>query len=260
MTTSYWPAIVLSLVLHGLVILLVFKGWSHEPAQRPFKPPSFIKATLVEVKPQTTAPQKATLPKKEPKKNDSNKQRQEDARLKKLAKEKQAQEKLRKQQLAKQKAAEAKAKKAREKKAREQKQAEQRKQQQALEKQLFEQSLAQEQAMIEAEQQAEAQAQQLARDALLAQSYSQLIRQRVEQHWSRPLSLVRQNLEALLSIQLIPTGEVIHVAIKKSSGNAVFDRSAIQAVKKARQFPELKELPSRVFEREFRQLTLQFKP
>ena len=67
-------------------------------------------------------------------------------------------------------------------------------------------------------------------------------------------------MEAELLLQLIPTGEVVSVTLAESSGNAAFDRSAIMAVEKAERFPELQQLESRLFERNFRRLRLKFKP
>jgi colicin import membrane protein len=67
-------------------------------------------------------------------------------------------------------------------------------------------------------------------------------------------------MEVELSIQLVPTGQVISVAIIQSSGNSAFDRSAEQAVHQAGRFEKLQELPPRVFEQYFRQLRLVFRP
>jgi TonB family protein len=93
----------------------------------------------------------------------------------------------------------------------------------------------------------------------MAASYAALIRQAVMNYWSRPPS-ARNGMEVLLALQLIPTGEVVSVTVVKSSGNNAFDRSAINAVQKAGQFPELKNLPSREFEKSFRRLSLLFRP
>jgi colicin import membrane protein len=90
-------------------------------------------------------------------------------------------------------------------------------------------------------------------------SYAALIQQTVMNYWSRPPS-ARNGMEALLAIQLIPTGEVISVTLLKSSGSTAFDRSAINAVQKAGSFPELKQLPTREFEKTFRQFRLLFRP
>jgi colicin import membrane protein len=93
----------------------------------------------------------------------------------------------------------------------------------------------------------------------MSASYAGLIQQTVINYWSRPPS-ARNGMETLLSIQLIPTGEVVSVSIVKSSGNSAFDSSAVNAVKKAGSFPELQNLPSGEFERTFRRFSLLFRP
>ncbi len=93
----------------------------------------------------------------------------------------------------------------------------------------------------------------------MAASYAALIQQTVINYWSRPPS-ARNGMEALLAIQLIPTGEVVSVSVLKSSGNSAFDRSAINAVEKAGSFPELQNLPSGEFEKTFRRFRLLFRP
>jgi TonB family protein len=93
----------------------------------------------------------------------------------------------------------------------------------------------------------------------MAASYAALIQQTVVNYWSRPPS-ARNGMEVLLSLQLIPTGEIVSVNIVKSSGNTAFDRSAVNAVEKAGRFPELQNLPSREFEKTFRRFRLLFRP
>ena len=93
----------------------------------------------------------------------------------------------------------------------------------------------------------------------ISASFVSLIQRTVVNYWSRPPS-ARNGMECELSIQLIPTGEVVNVTLVRSSGNSAFDSSAINAVKKAGAFPELQNLPSREFEKNFRRLTLIFKP
>lgn len=90
-------------------------------------------------------------------------------------------------------------------------------------------------------------------------SYTALIAQTVINYWSRPPS-ARNGMEAELRLQLVPTGEVVSVTLIRGSGNAAFDNSAINAVKKAGSFPELKNLPSAEFETNFRRFRLLFKP
>ena len=96
-------------------------------------------------------------------------------------------------------------------------------------------------------------------EAELANSHIALITQLIERNWSRPAS-ARNGMEAELRLDLVPTGEVINVTVVKSSGNSAFDRSAVAAVKRAKQFPELQQLPPKVFNEYFRRLRMKFKP
>ena len=83
------------------------------------------------------------------------------------------------------------------------------------------------------------------------------IQREIIQNWSRPPS-ARNGMQVLLKVFLVPTGEVVEVTIKSSSGNDAFDRSAILAVKKSERF----EVPSdsRQFERNFREFEVLFRP
>jgi colicin import membrane protein len=94
-------------------------------------------------------------------------------------------------------------------------------------------------------------------DEPAALSYIDGIYSAVVSNWSRPPS-ARNDMEAQLRVELIPTGEVVSVTVISSSGNSAFDRSAEAAVRKARRF----EVPSetRLFERHFRSFVLLFKP
>lgn len=94
-------------------------------------------------------------------------------------------------------------------------------------------------------------------DAAKAQSYRLGIYEQVVANWSRPPS-ARNGMEALLSVDLIPTGDVVGVTIEKSSGSSAFDRSAEAAVRKAGRFHVPKE--SSLFERHFRRFYLLFRP
>ncbi len=88
-------------------------------------------------------------------------------------------------------------------------------------------------------------------------TYFQGIYSAIVANWSRPPS-ARNDMEARLRVELIPTGEVVSVTVISSSGNGAFDRSAEAAVRKARRF----EVPSetRSFERHYRSFVLLFKP
>jgi len=105
----------------------------------------------------------------------------------------------------------------------------------------------------------ESEARQALSDAELANSHIALITQTIERHWSRPAS-ARNGMVVELRLGLVPTGEVIDVSVVKSSGNVAFDRSAVAAVKRAKQFAELQQLPPNVFNEYFRRLRMKFKP
>ncbi|HEC12228.1 MAG TPA: cell envelope integrity protein TolA [Acidiferrobacteraceae bacterium] len=66
--------------------------------------------------------------------------------------------------------------------------------------------------------------------------YEPLIRQRVERFWIRPPG-AKTGLKAVLRVRLTPSGEVLTVRVVQSSGNAIFDRSVENAVKKATPLP-----------------------
>ena len=90
-------------------------------------------------------------------------------------------------------------------------------------------------------------------------TYEEAIAIAIEDNWSRPPS-ARRDMQVVLRIQLIPTGEVVGVSVLKSSGDQAFDRSAINAVNKAARFPEVADAPPQVFERRLRSLQLVFRP
>ncbi|WP_289285491.1 MULTISPECIES: cell envelope integrity protein TolA, partial [unclassified Methylophaga] len=67
--------------------------------------------------------------------------------------------------------------------------------------------------------------------------YSLMIQQRVKRYWLRPAN-VQSGLQCTVQVSLLPGGDVKNVKIVKSSGNAVFDRSAESAVYKAAPLPQ----------------------
>ena len=85
------------------------------------------------------------------------------------------------------------------------------------------------------------------------------IRASVITRWTRPPS-ARNGMVSVLSIQLVPTGEVVGVSVLQSSGNTAFDRSAMTAVERTGRFPEVAKLDNRTFEANFRRFQLIFKP
>ena len=103
----------------------------------------------------------------------------------------------------------------------------------------------------------EADARKAITDDEKAMAFVAQIQREIVQNWSRPPS-ARNGMEALLRVLLIPTGEVVDVKVKDSSGNDAFDRSAVLAVTKARRF--VVPVDSRRFERDFREFTVLFRP
>ncbi len=165
-----------------------------------------------------------------------------------------------------------KRKKEAEHKAAEQRRVEERKRQQELEKQRENERLQklQEQEMLAAleqerelqRQQKQLQEQQAAQaraDSQTIASYEQLIASLVSAQWTRPAT-ARKGMKTTLRIRLTPTGEVISIATLSSSGDAAFDRSAIQAIQRAAPIRELQGMESRLFESTFRELNFVFDP
>lgn len=91
------------------------------------------------------------------------------------------------------------------------------------------------------------------------QQVAALMQARITQNWRRPPS-ARNGMEALLTISLVPTGEVVGINVSTSSGSSAFDRSAIAAVERVGQFPEVAVLSISDFERYFRRFPLRFRP
>jgi len=121
--------------------------------------------------------------------------------------------------------------------------------------QLLEELLAAEDA--ELEQAASAEQQQ--KEAAEVAQYAAAMRARITNNWSRPAS-ARNDMEVVLEIQLVPTGDVISVRVVQSSGNAALDRSAVAAVNKVGRFVLLQGMPTGMFEANFRRTQLRFKP
>lgn len=90
-------------------------------------------------------------------------------------------------------------------------------------------------------------------------SYIAKIMAMVESVWSRPPS-ARNGMQAVLVVNLIPTGEVVNVSVAETSGNAAFDTSAINAVYKVERFDDLRGMKPAMFEANFRRFRLIFKP
>ena len=112
----------------------------------------------------------------------------------------------------------------------------------------FADAIAEEQRLVNAE-----------KDEREANSYRQLIQQRLSENWNRPPS-ARRGMETMIRLQLVPTGRVVGVTVLKSSGDSAFDRSVEQAAFKADQFIELQKMSPSLFEKKFRQVDVLLSP
>ena len=264
-TESYGVAVVLSLLLHLLMLALLMINWNNDATIKRL-PPVPISAALVplpesssaavekqqaaQAQRQAEARREAEARKRaEAKKQAEAKQRLAEERRKALAL-KQAEEKKRQQLLREQEEAR------RRQKEQERLQREQRvrleQEQRRREQEALEQAIAQEQQEIE-------NAQQLAGDQLEQARYAALIQSLTSQHWNRPPS-ARNNMMTEIRISLSPAGDVLEISMVKSSGSDEFDRSVIQAIRRAAPFSELKNLERRIFDQYFRRITFRFRP
>ncbi len=259
-----------SLALHALVVLLLLFGWTGQsPPHKPQRP-NFMQATLIQMEPRAKAQdnQAANKKAKAAAKKRADKQRQakarkEKARKKKITERKKAEqkkardEKFRRDKALKKKQTEERARKAaaQKEKAEQEKKAKEVEHQEELQRQARAQALA---SALDSEDEFLADEE----SAQLAQGYTAYIQQKIITNWTRPLS-ARRDMEVILLVKLVPTGQVVGVSVLKSSGDEAFDLSALQAVKKVGRFDKLQELSRqspRVFERSFRQFQLVYRP
>ena len=263
-TESYGVAVVLSLLLHLLMLALLMINWNNDATIKRL-PPVPISAALVPLPESSSAAvekqQAATAQRQAEARREAEARRQAEAKQaeakKRLEEErqkalalKQAEEKKRQQLLREQEEAR------RRQKEQERLQREQRvrleQEQRRREQEALEQAIALEQQEIE-------NAQQLAGDQLEQARYAALIQSLTSQHWNRPPS-ARNNMMTEIRISLSPTGDVLEISMVKSSGSDEFDRSVIQAIRRAAPFSELKNLERRIFDQYFRRITFRFRP
>lgn len=239
---SYALGITFSLTIHGLIIAAMYGGWKAEP-ERVVIQPRFIDAKLVEL-----APKQKVIKKK--KNTDANAaQRKRDSQRRRAAEKKKADALKSRQRQAeldrKEKERLAKEREEQRERAERERLAELQRQQKEQE---FADAIAEEQRLVNAE-----------KDEREANSYRQLIQQRLSENWNRPPS-ARRGMETMIRLQLVPTGRVVGVTVLKSSGDSAFDRSVEQAAFKADQFIELQKMSPSLFEKKFRQVDVLFSP
>lgn len=223
---SYLLPACAALGVHVLLAFIIAGGFASAPERKLVQPSKVIQARLVELKPQKQVARPVPAPKPAPK--------AQPAPVKEVAS----------------KPAEPRPKQA-EKKETKKDQARERPDpalQREADRQRMQQLLAQEEAELAAAEEFE----QVA-------AYVAAMRVEIASHWSRPPS-ARNYMEVLLSIRLLPNGDVVSVAVKKSSGNPALDRSAVHAVEKVGRFDMLRNMPGSMFDRHFRSIDIVFRP
>lgn len=74
------------------------------------------------------------------------------------------------------------------------------------------------------------------RESEVSQSYLSLISGLIKEKWNLP-ETVPKNLEAIVTIKILPTGKAIIEGFEKKSGNALFDSSVIRAINNSTPLP-----------------------
>jgi len=262
---GYPLAIVVAISLHILLLGgLVYLQSSSQSQALELIQPTVIKALLIEENPQITNQRNQDNRRLEAKRKETEranaaaqKKREEQAAERKRQEE--AAQKREQQQVAKQRA-DAKAKAEREKTlAEEERKKREAESQREAEKRREEQAQRERESRQQREREDAAAAEAASSEFELIQSATGLIQQLVTENWSRPPS-ARNGMRAIIQIKMLPTGELVDVIITQSSGDPAFDRSAENAVYRAAPFAELTALPIRVFNQNFRTLSLIFQP
>jgi len=261
---GYPLAVVVAISLHILLLggLVYLQSNSQSQALELIQP-TVIKALLIEENPQVANQRAQENRRLEAKRRETEranaaaqKKRQEQAAEKKRQEE--AAKKREEQRIAQQRAdAQALAEREKAQAERDREQAEARQAKQREEQAQRDREAQQRREREEAQNAAAAEA--ASSEFELVQSATGLIQQLVTDNWSRPPS-ARNGMRAVIQIKMLPTGELIDVRITQSSGDPAFDRSAENAVYRAAPFAELTALPIRVFNQNFRTLSLIFQP
>jgi colicin import membrane protein len=272
----YGLAIVIAIILHIVVIALFAIEWPKEKRQLAEPTPKNIQAKVIQIDNKQVKQRKLDEQKRLKNENWKKYLANKKAANKKAAQAKAVKDKAVRDKAAKNKAAKLASKKKADKKLADKKLAdnlkkaavlkeqERKKLEEIAEQQAFEQ--AQEESLLEAlavEQQqrsiekAMAEEQQARKNVAITDEIAAQIEAKISQVWSYPPS-ARPDMEVVVRIQLIPTGEVINVSIITSSGNEALDRSVLAAVSRAQPLPVPKDI--RLFEQQFRNFIMPFRP
>lgn len=263
----------MSVFLHALLLVLFLGKWDFfKKEEEPYKP-HYVTATLVDMKPKAKAQPQQTKEQvldskpyedlKNNKKQDEQRRIEAEAKVQQQkeqqAKEAAAIEELKQKKIKEEQAKIAKAKAEKEAAEKKRKAEEIKQQAEAAKKTQREREAQEEQRRIQAAQQKEAKHISETNDDANTKSYEEMLIERVQQNWSRPPS-ARRGMEVTLEVNMLPTGVVTGLRIIKSSGDAAFDRSAEQAVRRVDRFTEAMQIPPDIFEKYFRVFRFTFSP
>ncbi len=248
---GYPPAVIASLFMHLGLLLFIFGREVDRADFVTIEDPVIVAASAIDVNPQRLR----RLERLELERAEAD--QREQARRER---EQQAQREQREREEAEQRRQQEEAERRRQEGLARERAAEEAERQRTAEERAREEALLQEQQLLAREQAArDAQASELAGEQLLVAEYVTIIRRVISQNWVIPPG-ARNGMTAIVRLQVVPTGEVVGTFIVESSGNSSFDRSVIQAVERAERFPELQDLDTGVFERNFRNFELVFRP
>ena len=93
----------------------------------------------------------------------------------------------------------------------------------------------------------------------VAGNLDDLIVKLVSERWIRPPS-ARAGMSVEVLIEMLPDGTIINASVTRSSGDAPFDSSAVQAVRNVGRIAEMQQLDRATFDRLYRQRRAVFKP
>lgn len=75
---------------------------------------------------------------------------------------------------------------------------------------------------------------------VVSPTYLALISGLIRYHWNIP-ETVPKNLEAVISVRILPNGQIVIEGFEKSSGNTLFDSSVVKAIKNSSPLPPPKD-------------------
>ncbi|ARU29836.1 cell envelope integrity protein TolA [Cellvibrio sp. PSBB006] len=259
--------VLLSVTLHTALLIFIAGNWMQSKPEETIYKPHYVKATLVDMTPKAIAAPQQPKPqvleaqrKQEQERKRQEEQERQQAEAKKIQQKKDQEAKAKAEEARLQKIKTEQAKQAAAKAEQQRKKEEEEKKRKAeAERKKREQQQREAMERLEAALQKEEQFLSERSDDANVQSYEALIQERIIQNWSRPPS-ARNGMQAILEINMVPTGQVVNVRVIKSSGDVAFDRSAEQAVKRVDRFTEIMGMPSDLFERNFRVFRLLFQP